>query len=239
MITWRAATQARGACSIEKIQVRSPMTCEAPLGVCRLLLRHGPGHRPAGRGGHGRRHHRRPVDRRAGHPAHDADVPHRRRRHPRRRGEGRQGQARRARSSSSASTSSSTTKGKKIALSRNGEIQILDPKGRELEKYDVPNGADHDGRGRPDGQPRHDALRVGPAQHPDPGRGRRQGPLRRHRRGRDDEDRDRPLGPRPPDDHRAQGRPAPADHHRGRRGQDPRLQLHPREGEHRGAATAR
>jgi DNA-directed RNA polymerase subunit beta' len=31
--------------------------------------------------------------------------------------------------------------GKKIALSRNGEIQILDPKGRELEKYDVPDGA--------------------------------------------------------------------------------------------------
>ena len=32
--------------------------------------------------------------------------------------------------------------GKKIALSRNGEIQILDPKGRELEKYDVPDGAE-------------------------------------------------------------------------------------------------
>src|SRR5947208_814183 len=31
--------------------------------------------------------------------------------------------------------------GKKIALSRNGEIQILDPKGRELEKYDVPERA--------------------------------------------------------------------------------------------------
>ena len=32
--------------------------------------------------------------------------------------------------------------GQKIALSRNGEIQILDPKGRELEKYDVPDGAE-------------------------------------------------------------------------------------------------
>jgi DNA-directed RNA polymerase subunit beta' len=31
--------------------------------------------------------------------------------------------------------------GKKIALSRNGEMQILDAKGRELEKYDVPDGA--------------------------------------------------------------------------------------------------
>ena len=58
------------------------------------LLRHGPGHRPVGRGGHGRRDHRRAVDRRAGHPAHDADLPHRRRRHPRRRGKGRQEQAR-------------------------------------------------------------------------------------------------------------------------------------------------
>ena len=32
--------------------------------------------------------------------------------------------------------------GQQIALSRNGEIQILDPKGRELEKYDVPDGAE-------------------------------------------------------------------------------------------------
>jgi len=39
--------------------------------------------------------------------------------------------------------------GKQIALSRNGEIQILDAKGRELEKYDVPDGAAmivHDGQ---------------------------------------------------------------------------------------------
>ncbi len=32
--------------------------------------------------------------------------------------------------------------GKKIALSRNGEVQVLDAKGRELEKYDVPDGAE-------------------------------------------------------------------------------------------------
>ncbi len=32
--------------------------------------------------------------------------------------------------------------GKKIALSRNGEIQILDAKNREIEKYDVPDGAE-------------------------------------------------------------------------------------------------
>ena len=32
--------------------------------------------------------------------------------------------------------------GQRIALARNGEIQILDPKGREIEKYDVPDGAE-------------------------------------------------------------------------------------------------
>ena len=31
--------------------------------------------------------------------------------------------------------------GQQVALTRNGEILILDPKGRELEKYDVPAGA--------------------------------------------------------------------------------------------------
>ena len=59
------------------------------------LLRHGPGDRPARRDRHGRGHHRGPVDRRARHPAHHANLPHRRRGHPRRRGEGRQGEARR------------------------------------------------------------------------------------------------------------------------------------------------
>ena len=113
--------------------------------------------------------------------------------------------------------------GKKIALSRNGEIQILDAKGRELEKYDVPDGAEMKVDDGQHDHPRHDALRVGPAQHPDPRRGRRQGPLRGHRRGRDDAGRDRPLGPRPPDHHGAQGRPAPADPDRGRRGAHPRL----------------
>ena len=34
------------------------------------------------------------------------------------------------------------SEGKNIVLTRNGEISILDPKGRELEKYDVPTGAE-------------------------------------------------------------------------------------------------
>ena len=46
-------------------------------GVCAALLRHDARHRQARRPGRGGRHHRRPVDRRARHAAHHADVPHR------------------------------------------------------------------------------------------------------------------------------------------------------------------
>ena len=49
---------------------------------------------PAGRAGRGGRHHRRAVHRRAGHPAHDADLPHRRHREPRRGGVQARGQER-------------------------------------------------------------------------------------------------------------------------------------------------
>jgi DNA-directed RNA polymerase subunit beta' len=94
MITLNAAKKLEEM-QIEKIQVRSPMTCEAPLGVCRRcygmdlatgqLVEVGMAVGIIAA---------RPVDRRAGHAAHDADVPHRRRRHARRRGEGRQVKAR-------------------------------------------------------------------------------------------------------------------------------------------------
>ena len=77
---------------LEKIQVRSPMTCDAPLGVCRRCYGMDLSTGSHGRRGHGRRHHRRPEHRRAGHAAHDADVPHRRRRSARRRRERHQGQ---------------------------------------------------------------------------------------------------------------------------------------------------
>ena len=187
------------------------------------LLRHGPVHRPARRGGHGRRHHRRPVDRRAGHAAHDADLPHRRRRHPRRRGEGRQGQARRqgqVRRHQHRRQRRGQERSPCRATARSRSSTPRAASWRSTTSPTAPTMLVEDGQEVTRG---HDALRVGPAQHPDPRRGRRQGPLRGHRRGRDDADRDRPLGPRPADDHRAQGRPAPADHHRGRRGQDPRL----------------
>ena len=76
----RRSPRAIDAAGIDEVLVRSPLTCEARHGVCRMCY----GRNLAtgelvgiGRGG---RHHRRPVDRRAGHAADDADVPHRRRR---------------------------------------------------------------------------------------------------------------------------------------------------------------
>ena len=66
----------------------------------RALLRPRPGHRQAGGAGHGGGRHRRPVDRRAGHAAHHAHVPHRRHRQPPHRADDARGQERRHRASS-------------------------------------------------------------------------------------------------------------------------------------------
>ncbi len=89
-----------------------PLADDLPGGAGRVpaLLRHGPGHRHAGRGRHGGRHHRRPVDRRAGHAVDHADLPHRRR------GQARDGRVARSRprrpasSATSASRTCSTTR---------------------------------------------------------------------------------------------------------------------------------
>jgi len=125
---------------IEKIQVRSPMTCEAPLGVCRrcygMDLATGqmveigmavgiiaaqsigePGTQLTMRTFH--------IGGVATRAVEEKDIKSKR--------EGRV-----------KFVSLSTVvndEGKTIALSRNGEIQILDVKGRELEKFDIPDGA--------------------------------------------------------------------------------------------------
>ena len=112
-------------------QVRSPMTCQAPLGVCRLCygmdLATG-----AGRRRHGRRHHRRPVDRRAGHAVDDAYVPHRRRRSARRRGKRHQGQARRHRQVHAVQRSYTINEGETIALAPQRRNPITATKGPDL-----------------------------------------------------------------------------------------------------------
>ena len=127
---------------LEKIQVRSPMTCEATLGICRTcygmdlatgnLVEEGmavgiiaaqsigePGTQLTMRTFH------------IGGVAQTGDIEH----HERRCKLG--GSVRFARIRFVPNKD-----GKNIVLSRNGEIAILDPKGRELEKHDVPTGAE-------------------------------------------------------------------------------------------------
>ena len=129
-----------------------------------------------------------------------------------------------------------------VALKRNGEIAILDAKGRELEKYKVPYGATVLVERRREGQAAAAAGRVGPAQHADPGREGRRGPVRGHR-GR----RNRPRSRR-----RSKGSGAASCvviEHKGekhpriviedKRRQDPRLPLPARQGPYRGRAKAR
>ena len=67
---------------LERVRIRSALTCEYEARHLRDVLRPQPRHRPPGRARRGGRHHRRPVHRRAGHPAHHADLPHRRHREP-------------------------------------------------------------------------------------------------------------------------------------------------------------
>ena len=62
---------------IEEVVIRSVLTCQTRRGVCAHVLRARPRPRLQGQHRRGGRHHRRPVDRRAGHAAHDAHVPHR------------------------------------------------------------------------------------------------------------------------------------------------------------------
>ena len=150
------------------------MTCEASLGVCRLCYGMDLSTGSAGRGGHGRRHHRRPVDRRAGHAADDADVPHRRHGQARRRGERDQGQARPA--------SSSSTRINAVDQ-RQGRARRPDPQRRDHDhRRQGPRAREVHGAQRRRccwsrtarrSQPGTVLCQVGPAHHADPRRGRR------------------------------------------------------------------
>ncbi|MFO0961075.1 MAG: DNA-directed RNA polymerase subunit beta', partial [Isosphaeraceae bacterium] len=140
MITVEAARKLEEM-QIEKIQVRSPMTCSAPLGVCRScygmdlatgqLVEQGmavgiiaaqsigePGTQLTMRTFH--------IGGVATIGMEEKDVKSKR-----------EGKAKYV-----GINVVINDEGRKIALSRNGEIQILDDKGRELEKYDVPDGAE-------------------------------------------------------------------------------------------------
>ncbi len=139
MITSEIARRVEGL-GLEKIQVRSPMTCEAPLGVCRRcygmdlstgsLVEEGmavgiiaaqsigePGTQLTMRtfhiGGVGRR------------DVEESDIK------AKKGGIVRYTRLKVVRNQD----------GINVVLARNGELTILDPKGRELEKYEVPSGA--------------------------------------------------------------------------------------------------
>ena len=62
---------------IEKVKIRSVLTCQSKRGICAMCYGRDLGPRPSGQHRRGGRRHRRPVDRRAGHPADHADLPHR------------------------------------------------------------------------------------------------------------------------------------------------------------------
>jgi DNA-directed RNA polymerase subunit beta' len=140
MITIEAARKLEEM-QIEKIQVRSPMTCEAPLGICQLcngmdlstgqLVEQGmavgiiaaqsigePGTQLTMRTFH--------IGGIAVRGMEDKDVKAKK-----------EGKVKLV-----GINVVTNDEGKRIALSRSGEVHILDPKGRELEKYDVPNGSE-------------------------------------------------------------------------------------------------
>jgi DNA-directed RNA polymerase subunit beta' len=139
MITLAAAKKLEEM-QIEKIQVRSPMTCEAALGVCRscygMDLATGQmveggmavgiiGAQSIGEPGTQLTMRTFHIGGVATRGVEEKDVKSKR-----------EGKAKFV-----GVNIVTNDEGKKVALSRNGEIQILDAKGRELEKYDVPDGA--------------------------------------------------------------------------------------------------
>ena len=217
MITWEQARKIE-ALGLDKILVRSPMTCQAALGVCRLcygmdlatgnLVEEGmavgiiaaqsigePGTQLTMRTFHIGGVVKRDVE--------ESEV-----------------KAKKAGTVKFERINAVINdKGERIALAaqRRG-ARSSGPRASSLEDYSVPNGGGPAGRGRPAGRSRARCCASwDPHITPIIAERGRQGPLRRDRRGRDAPQGDatrhrrRALG-----HHGAQGRPAPADRHRGR-----------------------
>ena len=91
----------RGFAGLERVKIRSVLTCQSRRGVCVRCYGRDLARGPHGQPGRGDRRHRGPVDRRAGHAAHHAHLPHRRYRQPARRADDAGSAQRRHRSSSS------------------------------------------------------------------------------------------------------------------------------------------
>ena len=146
----RTASASIEDAGIEQVQIRSVLTCEVERGVCVTLLRARPRARPDGEPRRGGRRHRGAVDRRAGHAAHDADLPHRRHGDAARRAVARTRRATRARSASSNLRTVTRPRGPPDR----DEPQRRDRRsstssGRERERYPVVYGAHVKVDGRP------------------------------------------------------------------------------------------
>ena len=132
---------------IEKVRIRSVLTCASRRGVCAKCYGRDLSTGTAGRARPRGRRHRRAVDRRAGHAADDAHVPHRRhgvaglravdaRREARRHGPlpgpaGRRGQG----------LGRDAAKGELVVMNRTGSLVVQDSKGRDRERYPIVYGA--------------------------------------------------------------------------------------------------
>ena len=121
--------------------IRSVLTCETKSGVCGKCYGRDLARGTRGQHRRGGRRHRRAVDRRAGHPAHHADLPHRRRRPARRRAVERRGGVRRQAADQATATSWSTAKACPIVMGRNCELVLIDEEGRERARHRIPYGA--------------------------------------------------------------------------------------------------
>jgi len=122
--------------------------------------------------------------------------------------------------------------GQNVVLTRNGEILVLDPKGRELEKYEVPAGANLAVNENQEVTPGVILCQWDP--HAIPILAEVSGKVRFEDIIEGETLRwKKTQRPRTPARFRAQGRSAPAGHPRRRDGQDPRRLLLARKGAHR------
>ncbi len=210
------------AAGIDRVRIRSVLTCEAKPRRVRPVLRPRPGPRHAGRHRRGRGRHRRPVDRRARHPADHAHLPHRRHGQPHHPADHPRGQERRH----PALPGPDHRQGQDRRPDRDEPLRRHRGPGREGPRARAPPGGLRrapEGPRRRQGQARPAAGRVGPLLALDPHRARGHGGLQGHHR-RPDRARaggreHRHVGP---GHHRAARREEAAAHRgQGRQGQDP------------------
>ena len=173
---------------IEKVKIRSVLTCAARRGVLRALLRPRPRDRPAGRARPGGRRHRRAVDRRARHAADDADVPHRRHGVARLRAEHARCEARRhgPLREPAGRRDAQGRRRQRGPAHRHEPQRLAGRRGREgARSRALPDRLRRaaEGEGRPEGRAGPDARRVGSVHVLDPHRGAGHHPVQGHHRG--------------------------------------------------------